>query len=180
MERKQILKLVLIALFAALISAGAYIKIPVGPVPITLSTFFAILAGTCLPLPQAAASIIVYILIGAIGLPVFTSGGGIAAIIGPTGGYIIGYIPCAVIGALIMRAMAKHVRLASLISSIAATAMIYAIGLPWLSAIMDLSLSAMLAAGLIPFIIGDTLKIIVATLITPSIRGRIGELLEEE
>ena len=95
MERKQIRKITMTALFAALISAGAFIRIPMIPVPITLTTLFTMLGSACLPPSLALSSIIVYIFIGAAGLPVFTSGGGLASLLGPTGGYLIGMIPAA-------------------------------------------------------------------------------------
>ncbi len=181
MERKQILKIVIVALFAALFTAGAYIKIPLAPVPVVLSTLFALIAGSCLPLSLAVASVIVYLFLGAIGLPVFTSGGGLAALFGPTGGYLIGLIPAVIFGSLIMKALEKHIRIASLLSAIVATIFIYVVGLPWLSVRMGgLSVAATLSSGLVPFIIGDTLKIIVSAIIAPVIRPRIMELLERD
>ena len=93
MERKQITKTVLVALFAALVAAGAFIKIPFVPVPMTLQTLFALLAAACLPPSMAVSSIVIYIFLGAIGLPILTAGGGLAAVLGPTGGYLFGMIP---------------------------------------------------------------------------------------
>ena len=104
MERKQIRKITLTALFAAMISAGAFIRIPMAPVPITLTTLFTMLGSACLPPSLALSSIIVYIFIGAAGLPVFTSGGGLASLLGPTGGYLIGMIPAAFAGSMLMKA----------------------------------------------------------------------------
>ena len=180
MERKQILKLVLVALFTALITAGAYIKIPVGPVPVSLCTFFVNLAASCLPLSLALATVLVYLFLGIIGLPVFTSGGGLAALMGPTGGYLVGYIPSVVFGALVMKLRGKNIRIASFLSAVVSTVFFYVVGLPWLSLMLDLPLSGTLGAGLFPFIFGDVLKIIVATLVTPSVRSRVKELLECE
>ena len=102
MERKEITKIVLVALFAALIAAGAFIKIPLVPVPVTLTTLFVLLAALCLPPFMALSSIVVYLFLGGIGLPIFTSGGGLAAMLGPTGGYLFGMIPAALLGSLIM------------------------------------------------------------------------------
>ena len=103
MERKEITKIVLVALFAALIAAGAFIKIPLVPVPVTLTTLFVLLAALCLPPLMALSSIVVYLFLGGIGLPIFTSGGGLAAMLGPTGGYLFGMIPAALFGSLIIR-----------------------------------------------------------------------------
>ena len=88
--------------FTALISIGAYISIPIGPVPIVLQNFFVLLAGVMLPRRTAAASVAVYLFLGAVGLPVFSGGtGGFAHFIGPTGGYLIAYLPAAYCIALI-------------------------------------------------------------------------------
>ena len=192
MERKEITKIVLVALFAALIAAGAFIKIPLViaagafikiplvPVPVTLTTLFVLLAALCLPPFMALSSIVVYLFLGGIGLPIFTSGGGLAAMLGPTGGYLFGMIPAALLGSLIMRLFESKSRIGAVISSIVSTVFIYLVGLPWLALQMDLSAGAVLAAGFVPFIVGDVLKIIVASITAPVIRPRIKELLERE
>lgn len=180
MERKHILRIVIVALFAALIAAGAFIKIPFFPVPITLQTLFTLFAAVSLPPTLALLSVLVYLFVGALGLPVFTTGGGLAAMLGPTGGYLIGLLPAAFIGAVIMKKMGERVRLASVFSAAAATVIIYAVGLPWLSSSMSLSLSATLTAGLVPFLIGDIVKYIVTVAVAPAIRGRVMELLEKD
>lgn len=90
------------ALFTALISVGAYLSIPVGPVPIVLQNFFVLLAGTMLGSSAGFSVVVTYLILGAIGLPVFHSGtGGIGIIMGPTGGYLLGYLPAVYITGLI-------------------------------------------------------------------------------
>ena len=177
MERNQIMKCVLVALFAALIAAGAYIKIPLFPVPVVLSNLFVLLAASCLSPLLSFSSIIVYLLLGSIGLPIFTSGGGIAALLGPTGGYLFGMIPASIAGSFVMKAMEKRIRLASLLSALVSTVFIYLVGLPWLSVQAKLSMSTTIMSGLVPFVIGDTLKIIVTMIATPAIRPRVKELI---
>ena len=118
MERKQIRKITLTALFAALISAGAFIRIPMVPVPITLTTLFTMLGSACLPPSLALSSVIVYLFIGTAGLPVFTSGGGLASLLGPTGGYLIGMIPAAFAGSMLMKAFEAKPRAGALLSSL--------------------------------------------------------------
>ena len=100
--------------------------------------------------------------------------------LGPTGGYLIGMVPAAIAGSLIMKIMPRKGRPAAFISSLAATACIYLVGLPWLAAEMDLSLHATLAAGLLPFLAGDTVKLIAASMAAPMIRQRIAEMLAAE
>lgn len=180
MNRKQITRIVIISLFAALISAGAYIRIPLAPVPVVLSNFFVLLAASCLPPLLSLASIAAYLFIGACGLPVFTSGGGIAALLAPTGGYLFGMIPAAIAGSLVMRILEKHIRLASVISALVSTLFIYLAGIPWLAYQLDISLPAAILSGFVPFIPGDTLKIVAASAVTPSLRPRIREMLERE
>ena len=88
------------ALLAALTAVGAYIAIPIGPVPIVLQNLFVYLMGLLLGLRWGLAGIGVYLLAGAVGLPVFSGGrGGLGHLIGPTGGYLVGFVPAvAVVG----------------------------------------------------------------------------------
>ena len=180
MERKQIRKITLTALFAAMISAGAFIRIPMVPVPITLTTLFTMLGSACLPPSLALSSIIVYIFIGAAGLPVFTSGGGLASLLGPTGGYLIGMIPAAFAGSMLMKAFETKPRAGALLSSLVSVFFTYLIGLPWLKWQMGISSQAAILSGFVPFIIGDTLKVTVTCITAPAIRKRVMEMLSAE
>ncbi|MGD9200475.1 MAG: biotin transporter BioY, partial [Chitinispirillia bacterium] len=92
MERDTIRNLIFTALFAALMVMGTYIRIPIGPVPVVLTNFFIFLAGLFLGSWWGMASVGLYLLMGALGLPVFSSGGGIAIFAGPTGGFLVGYL----------------------------------------------------------------------------------------
>ena len=179
MERSKILRIVITALFTALIAAGAFIKIPLGPVPVTLQTLFVLIAVCSLPLSLSVLSVLTYLVLGAIGLPVFTTGGGIAALLGPTGGYLLGILPAVIAGSLIMKVMGSHIRLAACIAAAVTDIIIYAVGIPWLSIKLDLSFAAALATGLFPFIIGDVIKYIVTVITAPAIRNRAQELLDE-
>lgn len=80
------------SLFAALIAVGAFIKVPMPLIPFTLQTFFVMMAGTLLGAKYGAGSVLVYVLIGLCGVPVFTGGGGFTYIFQPTFGYLIGFI----------------------------------------------------------------------------------------
>ena len=179
MERSKILRIVITALFTALIAAGAFIKIPLGPVPVTLQTLFVLIAVCSLPLSLSVLSVLVYLVLGAIGLPVFTTGGGIAALLGPTGGYLLGILPAVIAGSLIMKVRGSHIRLAACIAAAVTDIIIYAVGIPWLSIKLDLPFAAALATGLFPFIIGDVIKYIVTVITAPAIRNRVQELLDE-
>ena len=149
-------------------------------IPMTLQTLFALLAAACLPPSMAVSSIVIYIFLGAIGLPILTAGGGLAAVLGPTGGYLFGMIPGVLAGSALMKVLGSRIRLASLLSAIVTTVFIYLVGLPWLAWQMELSFVSVLTAGLVPFIPGDILKIVVVFFIAPVIQPRVKELLERE
>ena len=100
---KKTKNLVLTALFVALIAAGAFLKIPLPGVPISLQTLFTMLAGMLLGAKLGALSVGVYIALGLMGLPIFTSGGGITYVFQPTFGYMIGFVLAAALTAWISR-----------------------------------------------------------------------------
>ena len=172
--------------FTALIAIGAYISIPVGPVPIVLQNFFVLLSALLLGSRYALSSVFVYLFLGALGLPVFAGGtGGIAHFFGPTGGYLISYLPAVVVSGYIAHGKTKargpvHIPHAFLqgIALIAGTLCIYLIGVPWLKFATQMSWKAALGAGLLPFLIGDFLKIVVAFFIARSFSKRVEEFLQ--
>lgn len=180
MDKKRLIEIILTALFAALMAVGAYIRIPLPPVPITLQTLFALLCGLLLPLPLALSSLFIYLFLGLVGLPVFTSGGGFAAFSGPTGGYLAGLIPAILIETLMLRFIpVRHFGFYILTSTLA-TAAIYACGLSWLAWSRNLSLQATLAGGLYPFIIGDVVKILACSYAAVRLRDRVTQVLSKD
>ncbi len=105
MESLKLRGMVLASLFTALMAVGAYISIPVGPVPMVLQNMFVLLAGLLLGPAWATASVLLYLFLGAVGLPVFSGGGGgLAHFAGPTGGYLLGYLPAVAVTGAISRA----------------------------------------------------------------------------
>ena len=180
MDRTKITRIVLIALFAALIAVGAFIRIPLPPVPITLQTLFTLVATLLLPLPVSISSVLVYLFLGIIGLPIFTSGGGLAAVTGPTGGYLIGLIPAVIIGGLMVRSEKEKPLWYYLLASFVATVAIYIPGLFWLGFSRHLTLSQTLAGGLTPFIVGDVLKMIVSSLVAWKLRPQVLSMLKSD
>lgn len=118
-----------IALFAALIAAGAFIRIPVPPVPVTLQLFFVTLACALLGGGRAFAAVCVYIALGLLGVPVFTGGGGLQYVLTPTFGYIVGFAVGALVGGRIARS-ARAPGLGRLLLAFAVTdAIVYLFGL---------------------------------------------------
>lgn len=170
---QQLKRMVYAALMAALTAAGAYIAIPIGPVPIVLQNLFVMLAGLLLGGRWGLVSIGVYLLAGAVGLPVFAGGtGGLGKFVGPTGGYLLGFAAAAYLIGLISEWGRGRVVI-DVLAMVAGTAIIYAFGVPWLKAITGMSLSKAISVGMLPFLIGDALKIAAAIPIARSIRPMI-------
>lgn len=170
MKNKSVLTLTYCALFAALTAVLSQFSIPIGPVPINLATFSVVLAGTVLGAQYGAISQSVYVLLGAVGLPVFAGfKGGIHAIVGPTGGYILGYIAAAWLAGFIGKRIG--VKIIGLILSMAAgIAVCYLLGTAWFMAVTHTGLWASLSLCVFPFLIGDAAKIAVAAAIAPQLK----------
>ncbi|MDJ0782455.1 MAG: biotin transporter BioY [Desulfosarcinaceae bacterium] len=168
-------KLVLAALMAALTAAGAYMVIPIGPVPIVLQSLFVLLSGLLLGGRWAAASMCVYLLAGIIGLPVFAGGsGGFAKLLGPTGGYLVGFpLAAFLIGTMTARGGGKLWR--NLLALIVGTLLIYLCGVTWLKTVLDISFGKALGIGMWPFLPGDALKIAAALALERSLRPLMAE-----
>lgn len=160
----------LIAAGSLLVAALAQIEIllPFTPVPITGQTFGVLLIGAALGSKRGAASLILYLIEGGIGLPFFAGGArGLSILTGATAGYLVGFVVAAyVVGLLAERGLERSVR-TSIIPFIAGTIIIYLFGVTWLSIVLK-SLSQGIALGMIPFLIGDAIKLILASLALPA------------
>ena len=166
----QLRMMVYASLFAALTAVGAFLAIPIGPVPIVLQNMFVFLAGLLLGGRWGLASVGVYLLAGACGLPVFAGGlGGISRFIGPTGGYLIGYLPAVfLIGTMSQKANPRII--SDVLAMICGTLVLYACGVSWLKIVTGMSPAKALALGMYPFLIGDALKIAAAAVIARALR----------
>jgi biotin transport system substrate-specific component len=154
--------LVKTALLAALMASTAIIAIPIGPVPITLQTFFALLSGAVLGPVYGAASMSLYVLLGAIGLPVFSKGqAGLGVLLGPTGGYIIGFVAAAYFVGLIT-SKGKKSFLQIFLSMLTGIAIIYLFGVIQIVFLLKITLTQAIAAYVVPFIPLDIVKAVVA------------------
>jgi biotin transport system substrate-specific component len=150
------------SLFAALTAAGAFLAVPLGPVPIVLQNLFVFLAALLLGKRWGVWSVAIYLMTGVLGLPVFAGGtGGIAKIAGPTGGYLLGYLPAAFVIGLFSEKLPKR-PFFSVLAMIAGAMVVYACGVPWLKAVTGMAWPKALSAGFYPFLPGDALKIAAA------------------
>lgn len=166
---------VLASLFAALTAVGAYISIPIGPVPIVLANMFVITAGLLLGRKWAPASMGIYLFLGAIGLPVFSGGNsGIAYFAGPTGGFLIGYALAAFVIALICNA-GKTALWKDILAVLAGITVVYLLGVPWLKYSLSMDWPKAFSAGMIPFIPGDLLKGAIAVVLVRLLRPQLND-----
>jgi biotin transport system substrate-specific component len=164
MNRESLKYMILTSLMTALMIVGAYIRVPVGPVPFVLTNMFVLLAGLLLGPRWGTASVALYLFLGLLGLPVFSGGGGPGYFAGPTGGYLVGYLPAAAaVGLIAPRKRAAGggsvtAAVLTILSLVAGTAVVYAFGVPWLKLVLDMSWTKAITAGFVPFILGDAIK----------------------
>ena len=164
--RKVVLDMVYTAMFTAIICVCSIISIPIGEVPITLQTLAICVAAAMLGLKRGVLSVVIYVLLGAVGIPVFAGmSGGIGVIMGPTGGYIIGFILTA---AAVGFAADKFDRklLPLIISMVAGVLLCYAVGTPWFMFVTKMDLLTSLGYCVFPFLLPDAFKIAIAAVIS--------------
>jgi biotin transport system substrate-specific component len=154
--------------FIALTIAGAYIRIPLPftPVPVTLQTFFVLLAGAMLGRKLGSLSQLGYVLVGVFGLPVFTGGlYGFARLLGPTGGYLIGFVLASyVIGKLI--GTSNEAPFLKIVAAMfVGLAILFTFGTMQLAFVLHIPLSKAILLGTLPFIPGDIIKLLAAATI---------------
>ncbi len=156
------------------LSAQIRIYLPFTPVPVTGQTFAVLLVGAALGASRGASSLAFYILMGTLGLPVFAGGmGGINHLFGPTGGYLLGFVAAAAVtGRLAERRWDRQKRTAVL-AMLAGNAVIYLFGLPWLA--LFVGPQGAIVKGLLPFIPGDIVKVLLAAAVLPTTWQAMGK-----
>lgn len=169
MKNKKIISMTLIALMAAIIAVCSWITVPIGPVPFTLQTFGVFLALRFLGGKKGTLAIIIYILLGVVGVPVFANfKGGLGAIMGPTGGYILGFILSGIV-VILFELVKKKKMVVNAIADVIGLLVCYALGTAWFYFTMGvekgMSVYKVLTLCVIPFIIPDLIKILLAELI---------------
>lgn len=189
-SRSLVTDLILIAAGTALISIAAQLIIPLWPVPITGQTFAVLLVGSTLGAVRGALSMVLYLVLGVAGLPVFAAGGHGSLFASPSGGFVIGFVfAAALTGWLAQREWDRKV-VGTFLSFAAGTVVIYAFGLPWLYTVLGTFppaslgkffgttnlLQATITTGILPFLVGDTVKALLAAAILPASWRLIGRV----
>ena len=166
-------QMVLIALMTAVtcVLGPLSIPLPFSPVPISLTNFAIFLAIFVLGMKNGTISFIIYLLLGAIGVPVFSSfRGGLQVLAGPTGGYLIGFIFLALIMGFALDHFDRKL-VPTIIGMIIGMVVCYAFGTVWLAKLLSLSFKEGLMMGVIPYLAGDAAKIIIAAIVGPKLYG---------
>jgi biotin transport system substrate-specific component len=160
-------RLVLCALFAALLAALSQMAIPIGPVPVNLATFAVFCAGALLGAKYGCLSVLIWMAVGALGVPVFSlARGGFGVLLGPTGGYIIGYAGAALTIGAITEAFNKKAKIHLYAAAMLAGMFVcFTLGTAWFMFSMQKGLTESLMACVVPFLPGDFLKIAAAAVI---------------
>jgi len=152
------------------LSLSAKISVPFYPVPLTMQTFVVIGLGLALGPTRGLAAVLLYLAEGAAGLPVFAGtpekGIGLAYMMGPTGGYLLGYVPAVILAGWLAERGWDRNPLTAMLAALLAGAIIYIPGLLWLGSVIGFD-KLVLQFGLIPFISGDIAKALLAALVFP-------------
>lgn len=162
----------LIALFAGLIVVLTFVSVPLpfSPVPVTGQTLGVMMAGLILGPRLGAAAVGIYVFLGLVGLPVFSGGtGGVSALVGPTGGYIVGFAAGAWATGAAYRILRGRSAAAFWAALIGGVLVVYIFGLPYLKWRLDLTWAKAFAVGALPFLPGDILKAFLAGVLAPRI-----------
>lgn len=173
---------VLIPLFTALIAIGAFIRVPIGLVPASLQTVFVLLAGILLGARRGSYAVLLYLLLGLAGLPVFTSGGGPQYVLHPTFGYLLGMIPAAFIAGVFAQTSRRRRIFPLFLGALLGLAFIYTAGLLWLYVIRNLYMGAgtpfliLLQTGVLIFLPADLLWCLSASLVGKRLASTVNRL----
>lgn len=160
---------VLIFAAVAAMALSARMNLPLIPVPVTAQTLAVLLIGALLGANRATLSMLLYLGVGAAGLPVFAAGGGAGYMLGPTGGYLVGFVPAAWLAGTLIQSRWGRRSLTTVVAFTLSTAVIFAFGLAWLSVYVR-SPARLMMAGLVPFLPGAALKIAIAALVVARLR----------
>jgi biotin transport system substrate-specific component len=180
MQKSKTLKMLLCAVFAAITAVLSQIVIPIGPVPINFATFAVFCAGALLGSKAGALSLVTWAVLGAVGAPVFSMfRGGVGALVGPTGGYIVGYIPAAFVIGLLLERFNKRNKTSVYPAAMLAGMLVYfALGTAWFVFSTNTGLWDALAICVFPFLPGEFLKILAATALVKRLRPALRAVID--
>lgn len=165
MKKMKVNTMILCALFAALSAILSQVIIPIGAIPVNMTHLSIFLAAGLLGAKYGSVSQIIFVLLGALGVPVFSEfTGGLGAIIGPRGGFIIGYIVCTVVTGLLIEKLGKSIMIL-IVSMISGMLFNYLLGSLWYSHITQTGLIAAFSVCILPFLPGDAIKIILSSIL---------------
>ncbi len=167
-------RLVWTALLAACIAAGAWLQLPIGAVPITLQPLFVFLSGYLLGPASGAAAVALYVAAGVLGLPVFAGGkAGLGVLLGPTGGYLVGFVVGAAITGLAAPRGARTIGFVrGLATGALALAVAYLVGAARLAQVLHFDARKAFMVGVLPFVAFDVVKVALAFVIARELRAR--------
>lgn len=164
------------ALMAALICVTAPFVIPIGAVPLSLATLAVYLSGTLLGCKRGTISVLIYLLIGAVGIPVYSGfTAGLGQLLGVTGGFLMGYIPCALLTGLLCDIFQGRLP-GIILGMFAGTLSCYLLGTVWYILLTGIDIGAALVICVVPFIPGDILKISTVCAIAVPLKKRLSAL----
>lgn len=173
MKHQSVYRLTSCALVAALMCVLGPMSVPIGPVPVTLTNLVIYLSIFLLDPQGAVISVAVYLLLGAVGMPVFSNySGGLAKLAGPTGGYLVGFLFVALIGGIAAKKF-QYKPLPVALALVAGTAVLYIFGTIWFVLMMKAELSYALSVCVYPFIPFDLGKIVLASLFGTVLRNAL-------
>jgi biotin transport system substrate-specific component len=161
--------LVLAGALLIFLTAKFSIVLPGTPVPITMQNFGVLVVGGALGLRRGGLAALIYLAVGLVGVPFFAEGkGGLGVIFGATGGYLVGFIlAAALVGRLAELGWDRRIG-GAIGATFLGTVVIYAVGVPWLAVVTGMSPAEAIAAGLLPFLVVDTVKLLAAAFVFPS------------
>jgi biotin transport system substrate-specific component len=172
-------RFITVAVFIILTSLGGFVRIPLGftPVPLTLQTFFVLLSGAFLGSGLGAVTQLGYIALGLCGLPIFTNAGsGIVYLLGPTGGYVLGFVLAALLVGRLLKAGRDNLS-SVFLKFAAADIVLLSCGMLWLKLLFNYPSGRLFFIGFLPFVPGDLLKAWVAALIYSRLKERVCQVL---
>lgn len=174
---KKTREMILTAIFAALTAVGGFLKVPAGPISFTMQVFFTCMAGLLLGPYWGSLSQLIYVLLGLVGLPIFTQGGGLMYVVKPSFGFLIGLIPMAFVVGLLTRRVSMQLSrpkqfLRLLLAQTVGLVVLYVIGLPYMYIFLKgaWTIQKTIVSGCLIFLPFDLLKMVLASLLAVRIR----------